>query len=198
MKVTKSDHNTIITKFGVKWDKRLKKEKLELFNMKNPEGQQKFKEITSIEGLFTNIFNDKSQDVNTITNRILKKLDKCLHKSFKKIRVKEKENKKLNELFEIRRRLRIKLKEDKSVEEQLEKVEEELANIVAEDNYAKIKEELKGIDCNDGEMNAGKLWKIKKKLSPRHMDTPTAILGTGGNLVTSVEGIKNIASDHYT
>ena len=104
-----------------------------------------------------------------------------------KIRVKEKENKKLNKLFETRRALRIKFKEDKSVEKQLDKVEEELANIVAEDNYAKIKEELKDIDCNDGAMNAGKLWKIKKKLSPRQIDTPTAMLDRAGNLVTSVE-----------
>ena len=198
MKVTKSDHNTIITKFSEKWDKQLKKEKVELFNMKNPEGQQKFKEITSTKGLFTNIFEDKSQDVNSITNRILKKLDKCLHKCFNKIRVKEKENKKLNKLFETRRALRIKFKEDKSVEKQLDKVEEELANIVAEDNYAKIKEELKDIDCNHGAMNAGKLWKIKKKLSPRQIDTPTAMLDRAGNLVTSVEGVKNIASEHYT
>ena len=64
VKVTKSDHNTIITQFGVKWDKQLKKEKVELFNIKNPEGQQKFKEMTSIKGLFTNIFDDKSQNVN--------------------------------------------------------------------------------------------------------------------------------------
>ena len=52
------------------------------------------------------------------------------------------------------------------------------------------------MDCDEGGMNAGKLWKLKKKLSPRQQDPPTAMLDQKGNLVTSKEGIQKIAREH--
>jgi hypothetical protein len=46
-------------------------------------------------------------------------------------------------------------------------------------------------------MNAGKLWKLKKKLSPRGRDPPTAMLDPFGNLVTSTAGVAKLALNHY-
>ena len=54
-----------------------------------------------------------------------------------------KENKKLNELFERRRLLRGKSSKDEGAKIELESVEEALADLVAEENYLKIKEESK-------------------------------------------------------
>ena len=80
-----------------------KKQKVELFNLKNKEGQQKFKELTSKPGILSDILKDNKDDIETVTNRFIKKLNKCLHKCFKKIRVHEKENKDLTKLFDERR-----------------------------------------------------------------------------------------------
>ena len=68
---------------------------------------------------------------------------------------------------------------------------------MAEENYLKIKEEIKDMDSDEGGMNTGKLWNLKKKISPRQQEPPTAMVESTGNLVTSSEGIKNIATEHY-
>ena len=46
-------------------------------------------------------------------------------------------------------------------------------------------------------MNAGKLWSLKKKLSPRGHDPPHAMVDSKGNIVTSEAGLEKIATDHY-
>ena len=91
----------------------------------------------------------------------MKKLNNCLHQCFRKIRIKDRENKVLSNLFNRRRSLRT--KSDKGSKIELQHVEEELSNAVAEDNYIKIKNELKNIDGEEGGRNAEKLWKIKKE-----------------------------------
>ena len=46
-------------------------------------------------------------------------------------------------------------------------------------------------------MNAGKLLSLKKKLSPRGHDPPTALIDNKGNTVTTTAGIEKIATEHY-
>ena len=79
----------------------------------------------------------------------------------------------------------------------MHKVEEKLADLCAEENYQKIKEEIKGLEIEKGGLNAGNLWKLKKKLSPRGQDPPTAMSYKAGNLVSSTAGIKKLASEHF-
>ena len=88
-------------------------------------------------------------------------------------------------------------KSDKESKLELNKVEEELSNLVAEENYNKIKTELKNTNGEEAGMNAGKLWKIKKKLSPRPPNNPTAMVDKKGNLVTSAAGLESLALEHY-
>ena len=141
------------------------------------------------------MFKDDTKDLEGLTKRFLKRLNGCLHKCFKKIRVTNPENKEVNKLFEKRRILRTKL-DDKSKKELLN-VNQKLSEKCAEENYKKIMEEVKGLECEKGGLNAGKLWKLKKKLCPRGPDPPTAMEDESGNLVTSEAGIKKLASDHY-
>ena len=68
VKVTQSDHNTIITKFSMKWHMKNKSQKTNLFNLKNVEGQNKFLELTSKTGILSNIFKDKNFDIEKATN----------------------------------------------------------------------------------------------------------------------------------
>ena len=193
--MSQSDHNTIITKFSIKWESKTKSQESNLFNLKNIAGQTKFTELTSKPGIMSNIFKGENVDIERATKKFIKKLNGCMHQCFQKVRVKKKENKELDKLFNKRRVLRTKTDEDSKNE--LIKVDKELADKCARDNYIKIKDEIKGMDCEEGGMNVGKLWQLKKKLSPRGHDPPTAMMDSKGNLVTSTAGIEKLATEHF-
>ena len=100
----------------------------------------------------------------------------------------EKSDKILEALYSRRRLLRTKT--DKTSEQELQKVEQELSDKYAEKMFSKIKEEVNGIEnSEDGGFNSGKLWKLKKKLSPKHNDPPTAMYNSDGTLLTAEEDI---------
>ena len=64
--------------------------------------------------------------------------------------------------------------------------------------YNKILSEVQGLeDAEDGGFNAGKLWKLKKKLSPRSTEPPTAMENSSGKLITKKEDILEEAVNHY-
>ena len=88
-------------------------------------------------------------------------------------------------------------KQDDESKKKLEEVEDLLADKCAEANYSKIKEEIRNIECEEGGINSGNLWKLKKKLSPKCRDPPTAMLDPYGNLVTSSHLIEELAIKTY-
>ena len=194
IKSTESDHNVIITRMKLKWTKRITKQDIEIFNLKNIECQNEFKRITSESDFLSSVFEGKN-DINEITKKFLKRLNGCLHKSFRKIRLTEKKDEQLDILFKKRNELRA--KNDEKHKDELKDVEEQLANKCAEDNYMKIKEEIKGIKCEEGGFNSGKLWRLRKKLFPRSRDPPTQIFDQDGNIITNPEKIQDLALDMY-
>ena len=63
--------------------------------------------------------------------------------------------------------------------------------------YKKIEQKLQNAgDCKNGGFNSGKLWKLKKKLSPRISEPPSAMEDSEGNVLTSEEDILNEAVKH--
>jgi hypothetical protein len=135
-------------------------EDMEMYNLKDKEGLKKFKEITSEDSFLSSVFTEEG-NIETQTKNFLKRLGYCMSKSFKKIRVnKNKKNKDLEELFNLRRILKTK-KDDESYDKLVE-VETKLANICADDNARTIQEACEGLSCEGGGINAGKLWKLKK------------------------------------
>jgi hypothetical protein len=70
-------------------------------------------------------------------NKFLKRLNQTLHKCFTKIRVTEKQNDEVEELFDRRRVLRNKT--DDGSKQELDEVEAKLADLFAEENYQNIK-----------------------------------------------------------
>jgi hypothetical protein len=163
-----SDHNALVSKFDIKWSTNVKSNRVEMFNLKNREDQKKFKEMTSKTDIFSSIIN-KEEDLNIGTKKFLKKLNECVHKCFSKVRITERTDKEIEELFVKRKILRS--KNDEKSRNDLKEVEEKLAEKCAETNYKKIKEEIANIDCEEGGIN-GHLWKLKKKLSPKCRDPP--------------------------
>ena len=74
VKVTKSDHNVIISKFRINWTRKAKSARIDMFNLKNKECQLKFTELTSSGDFLSSAFNSED-DINTCTNRFLKRLN---------------------------------------------------------------------------------------------------------------------------
>ena len=58
---------------------------------------------------------------------------------------------------------------------ELEEVENMLAELCAEDNVKRIKEEIDELTCHDNGVDPGKLWKMRKKLFPSFTDLPAAM-----------------------
>ena len=196
MRVTKnkevpSDHNTIVTKFKLKWNNQMKQQKTDMFNLKNKECLMKFKEETSGNNKLSKIFDERG-DFNIITEKFMKKFNKGLHKCFRKIGIKEKKTETDQErMYKLWKSL--KDKADPSSKKHAELLETKMS-----DNYFdKIKEATKDINCEEGGMSSGKLWALKKQLCPRTRDPPTGMLDTSGNLVTDEDKIAEMALNHY-
>ena len=98
-------------------------------------------------------------------------------------------------LFAKRKVLRT--KKNIGSKQELMKVEAEFAEKCAEENYKKIKDELKDMEGDESGFNVGKFWKLRKKLCPYKKDPPTAMLSLCGNLVTSAENLEKHMIEHY-
>ena len=160
-KVTPSDHNSIVSQFKFEWDTKVSKPKIEKYNLKNHEGQEKFKKHTSEEGILSKIV-DNNPDVNMATKKFMKRL-----------------------------------KDDDESKLELKMIENKLSELCAEDNFKKVMEEIKDIECEEGGFNMGKLWKLKKKLCPFRKDPPVAMVDKDGNIITSKKNLEKHVLEHY-
>ena len=78
----------------------------------------------------------------------------------------------------------IRHKEDVDSKIETNKLEEELAHKFADNIFQKIKEEIEGMNCENGAIHSGKLWKLKKRLHKNFVDPPTAMKNSRGELLT--------------
>ena len=91
------------------------------------------KELSEIVG--------KDEPVEKLAKKFLKRLDGFGHKHFKKIRVTEKIDRELEEMYS--KKAELKNKTDIESKKDLEQIEEEMAIKYSEEMYQKIKSELK-------------------------------------------------------
>ena len=193
-----SDHNMIFTHLKMNWSKKVKKQRHEIYNLKNEECQQEFKKATTIENnnhYLSSVFDDNN-DIDMATEKFMKRLHKTISRCFRKVRVKEKVNHEKEELFRVWKEM----KKNKSnvKKSEMEEIESKLAEKYAEEYCEIIKEKTKGFNCEDGGLNSGRLWELKKHLFPNHRDPPTAMMDPQtGNLLTSQDKIEQAALNVY-
>ena len=111
------------------------------------------------------------------------------------IRIKDKLDNEENELYTKRKELKKKTDDKSRIE--LEIIEQKLAQRYATKNFNIIKEEVANIKVEEGGINSGNLWRLKKKLSPRCRDPPTAMVDRKGVLHTTTQEIEAIALETY-
>ena len=123
--VKQSDHNVIITELSIPWNKSIRKEKTEILNFKNKNCQKKIYQETSKNDYLSSSF-EGEEDLNTKTIKFMKRLDRVCRKAFRVIKVTNKKEKYLEDLYNKWNILR--KKEDDKSKEECKKIEDELAN----------------------------------------------------------------------
>ena len=188
-KIVTSDHNVMITKFNVKWDKKAKIEHEEMFNFKDKNSQKKFKDETTNTNKF-------SAYKNKQTKKFLKCLKRCVHKCFRKVKIRKEKPTEYEKLYMQWTDIRNKV--DKTSQEKSKIIENELADKYSETIYKDIKEEIENIKYDEGGINSGSLWKLKNKLNRKyHQDGPTAMKDEFGNLLTNKKEILDATVKHF-
>ena len=127
-----SDHNSIETKFDIKWEEKSNAHREEVFNFNDSEGKKRFKELTEENTKLSFIF-DNDESVEVQGGKFLKMLNRIIYQTFPKIRIKQSKDTKIDKLF--RQQKILKNKTDKKSKDELTKVEQNLADEMAEDLY---------------------------------------------------------------
>ena len=193
---TESDHNVIFSRFKLPWNKKMVKQRQELFNLKNEECQKVFRDATTNNNNYLSSVFDEDGDVNSKTEKFMRRLNKVINKYFRKIRVTEKKDEVKEKLFEKWRRMKNNLNDKNKLG--FENLENELTEKYAEQYMKKISERTGGIETEDGEIMKNDIWKLKKDLFSKNKDPPTAMVEPeSGNLLTNLEKIENAALNVY-
>ena len=142
------------------------------------------------------MFDDPNKNMNVKTKQFIKRFGYCLSQCFRKTRIKQtKRNKKLEALYNQRRILRTKT--DIASQEALETVDRKLSDMCAKENLEIINKACEGLSCENGGVNAGKLWQLKKKLRGIVNEPPSAMLDEHGNLVTNSRALEELTLNMY-
>ena len=202
--VKDSDHNTLILHMEIAY-LAVKPKRIEVFNYKNKEGQEAFKEITSNTKNLSRCF-ENQESFLIQSGKWMKALKNFAQSSFPKVRIRNKAvQTEENKLMDKRSKLKMKLKntEDVDAREVLEKevknVEEELAKSVAKTNFEKVQENLSNLTSSNGSCNTTGIWKAKQNRIPKHTKPlPVAKIDNHGRIVSDPEDLKKLYIDTYT
>ena len=168
VKVVESDHNPIISKFGIRFRANKAKQKMEIYNLKNKKCQEMFRKETSTimnNKELSSIFNEAG-DINVQAKQFLNKLEDVIHKCFKKIKIKERKDEEKDALFKTWRKL--KKESNNNNKGDLRRIEQTIADKYAEEYFNKIKERVGNVDSLDGGLKSEYLSGISKRnFSPK-------------------------------
>ena len=194
VKIKESDHNVVLAEFTCKLKDSDKKDKPEVYILKNQECQANFKKYTSNTNMLSSTI-DEQGDINKVIKRFMKKLEGFIAVNFRKRRVKSDKTNKDDSLYDRMRTL--KNKDDKESKEELVQVMEAIG-AASEENFLKLKDELNKIKPDGGKLDKRQIWKLKKKLCPNLRDPPCAMNDGHGNLITSEKSLREKALEVYT
>ena len=178
-----------------------KPERLEILDFKNKEAQGNFKNLTSNTKDFTNCFPTKNVPLIKQVENWRQILKAYCNKSFKKIRIKKMKlkpiNKKISKFIDERSKL-LTLDETPEIKHKIEEIDEVIALMEADDNREKIMNNFKTFSENPETLNLQQVWKLNKKLWPKHENTlPIAKMNQRGKLVSNPKELKKVLAREY-
>ena len=167
-RVVKSDHNPIVMELKLSFS-AIKPERIEIFQFKDKTAQDQFKKLTTLTTEFTDCFkNDLDFEVQAQNWR--KMLNNYFHKAFKKVWVRNRPVKKQNEVLELiekRKVLKKKIDVNEADEEEINRIEEVIAEKCQDANRQKVIDNFSELGGNDGNLQHQGIWKIKRKEFPK-------------------------------
>ena len=132
---------------------------------------------------------DSEEDINVLTDRLIRKIQGCIASTFKKVRTTKNKKSKLDSLYEKLSDL----KEDESISDNMKVnyVVEEIAR-----KYNRIFGKLANTKHQD-KINQQSFWKLKKDICPKSTNPPSVMLDRCGNIITSDKAIRARAVEVY-
>ena len=163
-----SDHNILVLDICYPWDVRIRKKKIEIFNLRNKKCQAEFLNHTNQTDVLSRSL--ENRDVVTGGKHWLKSMKTLVHKNFRKIRITNNASQsKIQELLSKRNP---------------EENDEEITEEICQRNRRLILEQIGNMSDMTGNMSMMKMWKVKQKVCPKNATSvPVAKLDEDGNLV---------------
>ena len=177
VRVVESDHNLLVLNVSCPWEGKVKKERIEIFNLRNKKYQKDFFNVTNE----TNVLSQSLENRNVMSGgkQWLKSLKTLIHQNFKKIRLTNKDStNKIQELLSKRKDI----SNDKQITEE-----------ICLRNKKMIIEQIGEMSDTCGKMTRIKMWKIRQKVCPKKNSIiPVAKQDEDGNLVCNRGQLKEL------
>ena len=192
-----SDHNTVVMNVDLQFNVK-KPERIEYFNFKNKECQEKFyRETESSNDLYKTL--ERGGAVCQSAEMWFSNLKSKFHKCFKKIRLTSKPKmSEISKLLDQRRTIlasckSASLENREKLEESRKRIEEVICNLTSEQNRDKVVNNFSKLDGGDGSVNTNGVWNLKKKCFPNTKGSlPIAKKDCNGTLITGGEQLKEL------
>ena len=164
--VVKADHHMLKLKLDITIHAQNKHERIEMFNVRNKLCQREFKDFTTNTNRFTKCFlTEEAFEIQF--KRWQRQLQKALHASFRKIRYKENDQKKMNHidvLMNAKKDILKKKNPNLKDKNDIELLDKDITVECEEKEWKKLTEILGNLDSKETNMN---IWKQMRKAYPK-------------------------------
>ena len=203
-KAIDSDHFTLLLELSLLFNKS-RPQREELFNFRNKECQNTFKEITTNSNKLSEVF-ENELPLQEQAKKWEKTLNSFFHKSFTKIRITDRPKEdRISLLIEKRNSLKKEVnklnkegKDDENIENEHRETEKIIADESAESNRKLVMENFEALSSTDGTVNTNGMWKLKKKVFPKHVNPlPVCKKKFQGQIISNPEELKTLYMETY-
>ena len=199
-KTTHGDHNivTLNCKFQ---SAQATPQRTELFNFKNREGQQLFKELTTNTNKLSNCFENNLPFLKQ-TKNWFKQLNSFFYQCFTKIRSRKRKQKvsEVERLLEMRKKLRRNTQEEtvRDNQERIKQIESEIQKLTNWKDRESIWQKFQQVADSDNSTSTQAMWKWKKQLFPKIKQCPPmGVKNKKGEVETKSAQVKEIYKEEY-
>ena len=197
--IVKSDHNMLILKIDLAFHKENKHERIEMFNLRNKECQIDFKQKTSNTDMFSKCFIGE-ETIDVQFKRWKRRLQKALYSSFRKVRIKDRENK-LSNLDILMNKKKAILKKKTLTEKdkrEIDSIEEEITQNCEDQEFEKLSNILESLETDSGNTHPNQVWKQMRKSFPKtSKPLPTGVKNIEGKVITNPKEKKAVILEHF-
>ena len=194
-KITETDHSTLVLQIDLEFPV-LKPQRIEEYNFRSIECQNKFRELTTHTQQLSNCFENNQLFSQQIAN-FERNFQHVISNSFFKIRTRKRKFSEtdIGKLLEARKILKMEVAENPTnkAKVKLSEIEATIAKETEVQFSKRVRENLGHLTGDNGGINTNGLWSAKNRIMPNDKTCiPIALKDKRGNFVSSPEGIKNL------